>query len=103
MPSKPRRRYKDSRADPRPCARWMPVIADVCRRHRVSPKELFQGFKDESIVPCRHEVWWTLRNTFGSSYPQIGQRMGGYHHTSILHGVRKHQERLDAARSSAQR
>jgi chromosomal replication initiation ATPase DnaA len=32
---------------------------------------------------------WVARDATGASYPSIGEAMGGMHHTSVLHGVRR--------------
>lgn len=72
----------------RPRASWRPVIRDIVQRHDVCPKDLEAGWKDARHVRCRHEIWWHLNKKLGVPFNQIGKRLGGFHHSTILHGVR---------------
>lgn len=71
------------------------IISVVCRKHGVSPLELISRRRHRKLVLARHEAMWMARNQTSLSYPQIGERLGGRDHTTILHGVRMHQKRLD--------
>lgn len=48
----------------------------------------------------RHEAFWLARRqpgvgvTYRYSLPQIGAFFGGRDHTSVIHGVRKHEKRM---------
>lgn len=76
----------------RPLPRWRPVIEEICRRHRVTWREFVRGYADRRYVACRHEVWWTIRERFGASYPDIGRRTGGFHHSTVLIAVRAYDQ-----------
>lgn len=73
----------------KPFPTWMPVIREVCRRHRVAWKEVLAGYRDPRICACRREIRARLYEQFKSSYRTIGERTGGYDPSSVLAGVRK--------------
>lgn len=49
------------------------------------------------LAKARQELMWLLRQQERWSLPQIGRFLGGRDHTTIIHGVRQHQRRLDEA------
>jgi len=76
------------------------ILREVCLSHRIRRNELLSARRDAALVRARHEACWRMKNETSLSYPQIGRLLGGRDHTTILHGVRKHAERM-AARASA--
>lgn len=78
------------------------VLARVYRETGVWPDEVTGRSRRTSIVCARQYAMWLLRqrkDRYGFSiysYPQIGRRLGGKDHTTVLHGFRAHQKRLDA-------
>lgn len=92
MPIKPAITPRSQRAV-RPCATWRPIIAEVATRHRIHPRDMLCGWKGTKAVAARHELWWRL-NQRGVSLGEIGRRMGGFHHTTVMHGVGKWAERV---------
>jgi chromosomal replication initiator protein len=44
---------------------------------------------------------WLLKSMTSLSLPQIGRALGGRDHTTVMHGVRKHESRMLAAGASA--
>lgn len=46
------------------------------------------------VGEARHWIMWMLHEE-GFSYPVIARTMGLNNHTSVLYGVRKHEERMD--------
>jgi hypothetical protein len=73
------------------------IVDEVATKHGFTPEELFARRRQNALVVARHEVMWRLkREATAWSLPQIGRYLGGMDHTSVLHGVRRHQERLDA-------
>lgn len=71
-----------------PCLTWRPVIDAVCRRHRLTLKDVLTTSRLPHLVACRYEIWWTIRQEFGSSLPDIGRRLGGFDHSTVHHGLR---------------
>lgn len=63
----------------------METINRICRRHRVMFEDVCTTSRIPAVVPCRQEIWWTLRQA-GATYYDMGKRFG-FHHTTIMHGV----------------
>lgn len=72
------------------------AIADVCERYGVTQTDLFSRRRDHKLVSVRHELMWMVKNRTTWSLPEIGRRLGGRDHTTVMHGIRKHQLKVDA-------
>lgn len=72
-----------------PCLSWRPIINAICERHGFAPEDVMRHARLVEIVACRQEVWATIRDTFGTSYPEIGRRLGGFNHCTVILGIRK--------------
>jgi hypothetical protein len=80
--------------------RWGPIpiesgglkiksIVDVARKHfRLTEVELLAHRRAVNIVRPRQIIWYIAKTHTRMSYPQIGMRVGGFDHTTVLHGVR---------------
>lgn len=73
------------------------VIHEVCDRHGISYPEMVGPRRQGFIVAARQEAMWECAKRTGASLPQIGFALGKRHHTTIIHGIRKHQERMGQA------
>lgn len=69
------------------------IIADVCEKHKVSRPELFGLQRGRGIVKARHEAYYRMKKETTMSLAQIGVRMGGKDHSTILNGVSSHMRR----------
>lgn len=78
---------------------WLKVIDEVCVRHQVHRRDLLAGWKADKVVACRQELWAVLRATTKASLATIGRRTGGFHHTTVMHGIRMHAARLPSPES----
>ncbi|GLK78019.1 hypothetical protein GCM10008171_32730 [Methylopila jiangsuensis] len=76
------------------------IVHAICRRHNLTRAELMSERRFKHITMARQEAYWWLSKLTGWSLPRIGRLMGGFDHTTILHGVRKHQARIDAGEVS---
>lgn len=76
---------------------WKRITAAVCAMHGVTIPEVMGQSRNRQVVACRHEIFYRLSKESGFSLPQIGSRFGGRDHTTVLHGIRKHQERMAEA------
>lgn len=85
MPCKPADTPR-SRRVVQPCAAWKPMIAEIAAAHRIHPRDMMCGLKSNKAVAARHELWWRLYQR-GFSLAEIGRRLGGFHHTTVMHGV----------------
>lgn len=60
----------------------------ICRALRVTPKEIASDRRHKQLVFARQAIaYWATRLTV-RSLPEIGRLMGGFDHTTILHGKR---------------
>lgn len=67
---------------------WRPIIREICARHGVAWREVIGNFRDPRIVACRHEIWWTIHERFGTAFQQIGARTGGFDRSTVSVAVR---------------
>jgi len=73
------------------------ALLAVATEHDISVSELRGPARCHRIAHPRQELMWLLYHHHSMSYPQIGRFLGGRDHTTIMHGVARHQERIDAA------
>src|SRR5262249_33696554 len=68
------------------------LCAEVCARHGVGPRSIHSGCRLAYLVAARHELIWLIGQSTTWSTTQIGRYMG-MDHSSILHAIKKHEER----------
>ena len=79
----------------------------VASKNGISVRDLLSDTRIHKISHPRQEaMWWAYQEVWPDgrrvySLPQIGRYFGGRDHTTALHGVRRHQQRLDAAKAGA--
>lgn len=73
------------------------ITARICREHGVSIGELFTRDHKRRGAMARHALWSAFRDRSPEvySYPRLG-KMFGYHHTTIMWGVRRHRAHVRA-------
>ena len=71
------------------------IIRETAEAHYLEPEALMLKARQGEIARARHEAMYRLRHELRKpSYPLIGKWLGGLDHTTVLHGVRRHAERL---------
>lgn len=70
---------------------------DVARDYGVTVKELEGQGRQRSITVPRQDLMWRMVQAKRWSLSQIGRSIGGRDHTTVMHGIRAHQARLDAS------
>lgn len=80
-----------------PSAAWKAIVNEVCAKHGVTFAELVAHRRTRNIVAARHEACYRLSTETTLSLCQIGLRLGGKDHTTVIHAINKHRERLVAA------
>ena len=73
---------------------WKQIAEEVCLKHRITWTELHSKQRQPRIVACRHEVFYRLKKEVALSLPEIGRLVGGRDHTTVLWGVRMHEQRV---------
>lgn len=74
------------------------ILSQVAADYGYTDHDVKSARREKFLCMCRQEVCWRLKSELPWSLPHIGRFLGGRDHTSILHAVRKHQARLDAAK-----
>jgi len=70
---------------------WREIVREVCEVHRISKNDMLSKRRSKHIVKAKHEAFYRLRQETTLSLPTIGRLMGGYDHSSVLYGCRKHE------------
>src|SRR3990167_7371003 len=71
------------------------ILEQVALKHNVSIWSMKYGGREKWLCAARFEACYRLRRElYLNSYPRIGRVMGGRDHTTILHAIRRHAERI---------
>lgn len=74
--------------------KWLRIVERVAAEHGTSVREIMSSSRYKSTNIARQAVYFALRNETGLSYPEIGKRIGGRDHSSVMHGRRMHMLRM---------
>lgn len=77
---------------------WKAIVAEVCTKHGVSILDLASIRRSRGLPEARHEAMYRLRHETTMSLPEIGRKLGGRDHSTVLNGIRRHEERMAEAR-----
>jgi len=69
-------------------------VAEKYSEHGVTVIELKSKCRTKPLTTARFEAYWRCRQETRHSLPTIGRHIGFRDHTTILYGVRKHEERM---------
>ena len=69
------------------------IIRFACRRYKVSPSEFRSKSRCRDIALARQCAMYWMRRITGASLPEIGRRLGGLDHTTILYGIRAYRKK----------
>lgn len=70
------------------------IIAAVCEAYKLPPQALAKRARHAEIAQPRQVVMWIARDMTKLSLPDIGQRLGGFDHTTIIYGVSRVELRM---------
>ena len=65
------------------------VIKTIANFYNIEEIELYKKTRKKEVVKPRQVVMYILREDFNTSYPYIGQKMGGRDHTTVIHAYEK--------------
>lgn len=71
------------------------LAESLARETRIHVRDIVSHDRDPRVVAVRHRLWAILYDS-GMSLPTIG-KIFGFDHTTILAGVRQHDERTRGA------
>jgi hypothetical protein len=69
------------------------IIYRVAEKHGLSVNDILCSDRRDIIVQARHEVCYEMARLTPLSLPQMGKALGGRDHTTVLNGIKRHQER----------
>lgn len=72
------------------------ILDQIAEQYGVSVADLRGPDRTKAISTARQHAMWLMAQQPHLSLPQIGRYLNGRDHTTILHGIRQHQARLDA-------
>lgn len=64
----------------------MKVVADF---YNINERSLYEKTRRKEVVKPRQVIMYILREDFNTSYPYIGQKLGGRDHTTVIHAYEK--------------
>lgn len=70
------------------------IIKEVAREMNVSVLDIISQRRSKEFVEARQYIMWRLRNETSWSFPRIGKFLGNRDHTTVMHGVRRWEEKL---------
>jgi chromosomal replication initiator protein len=65
------------------------IVQLVASFYRVSVHDIRSDRRTSELIRARHAAFYLAKVITQRSYPEIGRRMGGRDHTTVLHGVRR--------------
>ncbi|MCX6713053.1 MAG: chromosomal replication initiator protein DnaA [Candidatus Vogelbacteria bacterium] len=65
------------------------VISVISNFYNIDEKILYEKSRRKEIVKPRQIIMYILREDFNTSYPYIGQKLGGRDHTTVIHACEK--------------
>lgn len=75
------------------------ILIEVARKHSVEINDIkkVDGYasRKRRIVFARQEVFWRCCNETDKSLPYIGMFLGGFDHTTVLHGRKAYARRME--------
>lgn len=80
---------------------WKRIIGEVAAKHRISPIELCSNRRLKALAFARYEAMYRMRTETRMTTPEIGRRLGGRDHTTVLHGLSRYEAAMKAAREAA--
>ena len=70
------------------------VQAEVARQFGLHVNDLRGNRRTQNVAYARHIAMYLCRDLAEASYPLIGTKFGGRHHTTVMHGVNKIERQL---------
>jgi chromosomal replication initiation ATPase DnaA len=85
-------------ADPEEAAlpSWKTILDQVADKHGVKVHDILSARRAQPLAKVRFEAMYRMKTETLMSYPEIGRRLGGRHHSTVMHGVAQHAKRMEA-------
>ncbi|OJI08650.1 MAG: chromosomal replication initiator protein DnaA [Candidatus Vogelbacteria bacterium CG10_big_fil_rev_8_21_14_0_10_49_38] len=70
------------------------ITGIVANYYNIEEKILYEKTRRKEVVKPRQIIMYLLREDFNTSYPYIGQKLGGRDHTTVIHAYEKIKQEL---------
>jgi chromosomal replication initiator protein len=70
------------------------VVKTVAGFYGVEPDSIYEKTRRKEVVRPRQVIMYILREDFKTSFPTIGEKMGGRDHTTVIHSCEKIKDNL---------
>ena len=67
------------------------ILLETAKKYKLHPQDITGPSRARYVVQARQEVFWRSRHEIHKTLPEIARIMGGFDHTTVLHGVRNYQ------------
>ena len=74
---------------PKKSVSFKDVIKIIADYYNIEEKFLYEKTRRKEVVKPRQIIMYILREDFNTSYPFIGQKLGGRDHTTVIHAYEK--------------
>lgn len=88
---------------PRDAATVERVLEVVAAAHGFTVEALVGPRRYRGLVAARQQAMWLARSVSGASLPEVARAIGGRDHTTVMHGVRVHDDRMRANTATRER
>ena len=69
------------------------IIRETAAKHNISTEYLIGHNRRAGVAWARFEIMWRARNELNAPYQLIGQVLGGRDHSTIMHGIKRYENR----------
>ena len=69
------------------------IIRETAAKHNISTEHLLGHNRRRGVAWARFEIMCRARHEVGASYALIGKVLGGRDHTTIMHGIKRYENR----------
>lgn len=74
---------------PKKAVSFKDVVKIISEYYTIEEKSLYEKTRRKEVVKPRQIIMYIMREDFNSSYPYIGQKLGGRDHTTVIHAYEK--------------
>jgi len=79
---------------PKKAISFKDVVKIISEYYNIDEKSLHEKTRRKEVVKPRQIIMYIMREDFSSSYPYIGQKLGGRDHTTVIHAYEKIKKNL---------
>lgn len=87
---------------PSPDLTWRDMVSETARKYGLTARQIIGSDQSNNVSMARQECFYRLSKELGYSTPKIGSLIGDRDHATVLHGIKRHQSRIDIAEGRAE-